>query len=76
MLTGGGAMIVTPQIVVRLARSCSSRSCSSSPFFSQVPILGSVANLLPVVVVALGLLGGAVTGAVTGFVDRPPARLD
>ena len=36
-------------------------------FFSQVPILGSVANLLPVVVVSLGLLGGAVTGSVTGF---------
>ena len=36
-------------------------------FFSQVPLLGSVANLVPVVVVALGLLGGAVTGAVAGF---------
>lgn len=37
-------------------------------FFSQLPVLGSVANVVPVVIIALGLLGGAVTGAVAGFI--------
>ena len=61
-------MIVTPQIVVRLALIVLVTVLLQFGFFSQVPILGSVANLLPVVVVSLGLLGGAVTGSVIGFV--------
>jgi rod shape-determining protein MreD len=36
-------------------------------FFSLMPMFGSVINIVPVVVVAFGLLGGAVTGATVGF---------
>lgn len=60
-------MIVTPPILIRLALVVFVSVLLQFGFFSQVPILGSVANLLPVVVVAIGLLGGAVAGAVTGF---------
>jgi len=60
-------MIVTPPILVRLVLIVVVAVLLQLGFFSQVPLLGSVANLLPVVVVALGLLGGAVTGALTGF---------
>jgi rod shape-determining protein MreD len=60
-------MIVTPPILLRLVLIVFVAVLLQLGFFSQVPLLGSVANLLPVVVVALGLLGGAVTGAVTGF---------
>ena len=60
-------MIVTSPILLRLVLIVFVAVLLQLGFFSQVPLLGSVANLLPVVVVALGLLGGAVTGAVTGF---------
>ena len=60
-------MIVTPLILVRLVLVVLVAVLLQVGFFSQVPLLGSVANLLPVVVVALGLLGGAVSGAVCGF---------
>jgi len=60
-------MIVTPLILLRLALIILVAVLLQIGFFSQVPLLGSVANLLPVVVVAIGLLGGAVSGAVAGF---------
>lgn len=60
-------MIVTPPILIRLALVVFVSVLLQFGFFSQVPIIGSVANLLPVVVVAIGLLGGAVAGAVSGF---------
>jgi rod shape-determining protein MreD len=60
-------MIVTPLILVRLVLIVLVTVLLQVGFFSQVPLLGSVANLLPVVVVALGLLGGAVGGAAAGF---------
>lgn len=60
-------MIVTPQIFARLAAIVFLAVILQLAFFSQVPLLGSVANLVPVVIVALGLLGGAVTGSVSGF---------
>lgn len=60
-------MIVTPRIFLRLALVVFLTVLVQVGFFSQVPLLGSVANLIPVVVVALGLLGGAVTGTVAGF---------
>jgi rod shape-determining protein MreD len=60
-------LIVTPLILLRLALVVFVAVLLQVGFFSQVPLLGSVANLLPVVVVALGLLGGAVSGAVAGF---------
>lgn len=60
-------MIVTPRILLRLTLIVFLAVLIQLAFFSRVPLLGSVANLVPVVVVALGLLGGAVTGAVSGF---------
>jgi rod shape-determining protein MreD len=60
-------MIVTPLILLRLALIVLVAVLLQVGLFSQVPLLGSVANLLPVVVVALGLLGGAVSGTVAGF---------
>lgn len=60
-------MIVTPPILLRLLLTVFLVVILQLAFFSRVPLLGSVANLVPVVVVALGLLGGAVTGAVSGF---------
>ena len=60
-------MIVTPPILVRIVLVVFLSVLIQFGFFSQISLLGSVANLLPVVVVAFGLLGGAVTGAVTGF---------
>ncbi len=60
-------MIVTPPILVRLVVVVFLAVLLQVALFSQVPLLGSVANLIPVVIVALGLLGGAVTGAVAGF---------
>jgi rod shape-determining protein MreD len=61
-------VIVTPRILLRIALIVFLGVLLQLAFFSQVPILGSVANVVPVVIVALGLLGGAVTGAVCGFV--------
>ena len=60
-------MIVTPPILLRLALIVFAAVLVQLTFFSRVPLLGSVANVVPVVVVAIGLLGGAVSGAVAGF---------
>lgn len=60
-------MIVTPRIFARLALIVFLAVILQLAFFSRIPMLGSVAYLVPVVIVALGLLGGAVTGAVSGF---------
>ena len=60
-------MILTPNIVVRLIVLVLVTVLIQICFFSRVPLLGSVANVIPVVIVTLGLLGGAVSGAVAGF---------
>jgi rod shape-determining protein MreD len=60
-------LIITPRILLRVALIVFIGVLLQLAFFSQIPILGSVANLVPVVIVSLGLLGGAVTGAVCGF---------
>ena len=60
-------MIVTPPILARLVAIVFFTVLLQIGLFSEVPIFGSVPNLIPVVVVSLGLLGGAVTGSVTGF---------
>lgn len=60
-------MIVTPPILARIALVVFVAVILQFAFFSQIPLLGSVAYVVPVVIVALGLLGGAVTGAVSGF---------
>jgi rod shape-determining protein MreD len=60
-------MIVTWRIGVRLALIVLITVTLQVSFFSLVPMLGAVPNLVPVVVVSLGLLGGGVVGAVCGF---------
>lgn len=60
-------MILTPNIVVRLVVIVFLTVLIQVCFFSRVPLLGSVANVIPVVIVTFGLLGGAVNGAVAGF---------
>jgi rod shape-determining protein MreD len=60
-------MIVTRRIALRLALIVAVTVMLQVSFFSYLTILGSVPDLVPVVVVGLGLLGGGVVGAVCGF---------
>jgi len=60
-------MIVTPRIALRIALVVILAVLLQVSFFSFVSILGATPYLVPVVVVALGLLGGGVVGAVCGF---------
>ena len=60
-------MIVTPKIFVRLAAIAILAVLLQLSFFSRVEFLHTSADILPVVVVSLGLLGGSLTGAVAGF---------
>lgn len=60
-------MIVTPKIFARLAAIAVVAVLLQLSFFSRVEFLHTSADILPLVVVALGLLGGSMTGAVAGF---------
>ncbi len=60
-------MIVTPPILLRIVAVVFLAVIVQLAFFSRVPLLGSVAYVVPVVIVALGLLGGGLSGAVSGF---------
>lgn len=60
-------MIVTPKIFARLAAIAVIAVMLQLSFFSRVELLHTSADILPLVVVALGLLGGSMTGAVAGF---------
>jgi rod shape-determining protein MreD len=60
-------MIVTPKIFARLAGIAVIAVLLQLSFFSRVELLHTSADILPLVVVALGLLGGSLTGAVAGF---------
>ena len=60
-------MIVTNRIAIRIALILLVAVILQTSFFSYLSILGATPNVLPVVVVTLGLLGGAVVGAVCGF---------
>jgi rod shape-determining protein MreD len=60
-------MIVTPRIALRLALIVIAAVILQVSFFSYLSILGATPYVVPVVVVALGLLGGGVVGAVSGF---------
>lgn len=60
-------MIVTPRILVRLALIVLIAVLLQLSFFSRVPLFGSVADVVPVIVIAIGLLGGAVSGTTAGF---------
>ena len=60
-------MIVTRRIALRIALILLFTVILQLSFFSYLWLLGATPNVIPVVVVSLGLLGGAVTGAVSGF---------
>lgn len=60
-------MIVTPKILVRIVAIALCSVLLQLSFFSRVGIFHTSPDVLPAVVVSLGLLGGTVTGAVTGF---------
>lgn len=60
-------MILTWQIVARIALLLVAAVILQLVLFSEISFLGGTPALLPVMVVCLGLLGGAVMGAVCGF---------
>lgn len=60
-------MILTPKIVARIAAICLLAVLLQLSFFSQVELFHVSPDVLPALVVCLGLLGGSQTGAVSGF---------
>ena len=60
-------MIVTPKIFTRLAAIAILAVLLQLSFFSRVDVFHTSADILPAVVVSLGLLGGSMTGVVAGF---------
>jgi rod shape-determining protein MreD len=61
-------MIVTRRIALRIAVIVLLAVILQVSFFSYLQFFGAIPNLIPVVIVTLGLLGGGVVGAVCGFV--------
>jgi rod shape-determining protein MreD len=60
-------VIVTPRILVRIVAIVVLAVLLQLSFFSQVELLRTSPDILPAVVVSLGLLGGSLLGAVSGF---------
>jgi rod shape-determining protein MreD len=60
-------LIVTNKIALRIALIVIAAVILQTSFFSYLSIFGTTPYLVPVVIVALGLLGGAVVGAMSGF---------
>jgi rod shape-determining protein MreD len=60
-------MIVTPKIFLRMAAIVVLGVLLQLSFFSRVELFHASPDVLPAIVVALGLLGGSMTGAVSGF---------
>lgn len=60
-------MIVTPHMALRIALLLLAAVILQTSFFSELTLLGAIPDALAVVVICLGLLGGAVIGAVCGF---------
>ena len=60
-------MIVTPKIFVRIAVIVVLGVLLQLSFFSRVELFQASPDVLPALVVSLGLLGGSMTGAVSGF---------
>jgi rod shape-determining protein MreD len=60
-------VIVTPKIFARIAVIALLAVLLQLSFFSRVTLFHVSPDVLPAVVVVLGLLGGAMTGAVAGF---------
>ena len=60
-------MILTPKIFARLVAIVLLGVILQLSFFSRVAVFHVSPDLLPVLVISLGLLGGTMTGAVSGF---------
>jgi rod shape-determining protein MreD len=60
-------VIVTPRIFLRLGAIVVIGVLLQLSFFSRVALFHTSPDILPAMVVALGLLGGSMTGAVSGF---------
>ena len=60
-------MILTPNIIVRLVAIVVAGVILQLTFFSQVALFHVSPDVLPALVVVVGLLGGSLTGAVCGF---------
>jgi rod shape-determining protein MreD len=60
-------VILTPNILARLVAIVIAGVVLQLSFFSQVALFHVTPDVLPALVVALGLLGGSLTGAVCGF---------
>jgi rod shape-determining protein MreD len=60
-------MIVTPKIFVRLVVIVVIGVLLQLSFFSRVALFHTSPDVMPALVVSLGLLGGSMTGAVSGF---------
>jgi rod shape-determining protein MreD len=60
-------LILTPKIVVRIAAIALLGVLLQLSFFSRVELFHTSPDILPALVVVLGLLGGSMTGAVVGF---------
>ncbi len=60
-------MILTPNILARLVAIVIGGVVVQLALFSQVTLFSVSPDLLPALVVVLGLLGGSLTGAVCGF---------
>lgn len=60
-------MILTGKIVARIVAICVLGVLLQLSFFSRVELFHVSPDVLPALVVCLGLLGGSMTGAVSGF---------
>jgi rod shape-determining protein MreD len=60
-------VIVTPKILIRIVAIAILGVLLQLSFFSRVSIFHTSPDVLPALVVSLGLLGGSMTGAVAGF---------
>jgi rod shape-determining protein MreD len=60
-------VIVTPRIFIRLAAIVIIGVLLQLSFFSRIALFHTSPDVLPALVVSLGLLGGSMTGAVAGF---------
>jgi rod shape-determining protein MreD len=60
-------VILTPNILARLVAIVVGGVILQLSFFSQVAVFHVSPDLLPALIVVLGLLGGSLTGAVCGF---------
>jgi rod shape-determining protein MreD len=60
-------MILTPKILARLVAIVLLGVILQLSFFSQIAVFHVSPDLLPALVVCLGLLGGTMTGVVAGF---------